>query len=130
MEKHLLRRFTPGGHQYVQDNVTGLIWSTETLKAMNWYKAMKAGKSYRHCGFNSGWRLPTVKEMVSIVDYGNYSPAIDSGFFPDTQAGWYWSSDVYAPNSGDAWYVNFNVGYVNYDGKSNGYYVRLVRGGQ
>ena len=43
----------------------------------------------------------------------------------------YWSSTTYAPNTTNAWNVNFNNGNVNNDNKTiNPYYVRPVRGGQ
>lgn len=37
---------TPGGHACVKDNVTGLIWSAETLGTMNWASANNAANSY------------------------------------------------------------------------------------
>ncbi len=43
--------------------------------------------------------------------------------------GWYWSSPSYAPNSGAAWRVNFNSGYVDDSGKGFSGYVRCVRPG-
>ncbi len=33
---------------------------------------------------NSGWRLPTRRELFSIVDYGAYDPPIDLNYFPNT----------------------------------------------
>ena len=40
----------------------------------------------------SDWRLPTIKELSYIVDSGSYNPAIDTAYFPDTAASYYWSS--------------------------------------
>jgi len=39
----------------------------------------------------------------------------------------YWSTTTYAPNSDNAWNVNFNNGNVNNNNKSNTNYVRCVR---
>ena len=87
----------------VQDRVTGLVWSTETLN-MPWAAAAPA---YSRCGIASGWRLPTRRELLSIVHHGAASPAIDRMAFPGTQSTPYWSSDAAAAN---AWAVHFNDG--------------------
>jgi hypothetical protein len=55
---------------------------------------------------------------------GAYWPAGLSG-----PVSWYWSSSSYAGGSSNAWYVDFDDGYVYYVGKSYTYYVRCVRGG-
>ena len=71
-----------------------------------------------------GWRLPTIEELISIVDYNTHSPAckIDS-----CRSSFYWSGSPYTPNSLNAWIVDFYNGYVDGYGKDNHYYVRCVR---
>ncbi|MBK8639209.1 MAG: DUF1566 domain-containing protein [Chromatiaceae bacterium] len=82
------------------------------------------------CGA-SDWRLPTVEELLSIVDYSGYSPAIDSAWFPNTLSSWYWSSSPVAYLDIYAWIVYFDSGTCGYGFyKSDGNPVRLVRGGQ
>jgi hypothetical protein len=46
-----------------------------------------------------------------------------------TRSNNYWSSTTITANPNNAWIVNFNNGNVNNDNKSNGNYVRAVRGG-
>lgn len=82
------------------------------------------------CGSHEGWRLPTSEELLSIVHKGKYSPAIDAQYFPNTKSSYYWSSSPSASYNYYAWFVDFGYGYENYNGKSNRYYVRLVRSGQ
>ncbi|MBM9577094.1 DUF1566 domain-containing protein [Leptospira sp. 201903070] len=39
------------------------------------------------------WRLPTVKELQSLVDFGRTAfPIINTSSFPDTVGGYYWTS--------------------------------------
>ncbi len=86
------------------------------------------------CGF-SDWRLPTVDELQSIVDYGVAAPApaplIDATWFPNTQGGVFWSASPYAGSSDSAWVIGFGSGQV-YGGLryGSGVSVRLVRAGQ
>lgn len=86
------------------------------------------------CGQTTGWRLPTRRELLSIVHNGlSADPAIDTVYFPDRSA-WttfeWWTSDTYAPDPDDAWFVYFNHGYTGAFSKTNIYLVRLVRSGQ
>ncbi|MCB2181062.1 MAG: DUF1566 domain-containing protein [Desulfobulbaceae bacterium] len=80
-------------------------------------------------GYND-WRLPTIKELSTLVDADMVGNTIDLDKFPDNQAYYYWSSSTYAASTGNAWNVYFGYGYVNYYSKLNSFYVRAVRGGQ
>lgn len=116
-----------------KDNVTNLIWSLESgsgdwTYATTTYPA--AMNTAGRCGFNTGWRVPTRRGLLSITHYGASNPAIDSSYFPSTLINFYWSSDVYAPFPADAWGVYFDSGLPYASNKSNTNDVRLVRSGQ
>jgi hypothetical protein len=78
------------------------------------------------CGAND-WRMPSRKELLSIVDNGQYKPAIDTGFFPNTSGTHFWSSSPYADQANLAWQVNFQYGEALTAEKGQGSQVRLVR---
>lgn len=75
---------------------------------------------------SSDWRLPTIKELQSIVDIKKYKPAIKS-VFKNTASGDYWSSTPHATRPDKAWDVNFEYGYTDYDWKKDKFFVRCVR---
>jgi len=128
-------RFTNNTDGTITDNATGLMWVQDGTGlgcnggvGLAWAAAIAFAEGLGFAGY-SDWRLPNVKELQSIVDYGTYNPAIDS-VFTNTQSDSYWSSTTYAGYAGYAWRVNFNGGYVYDGGKDYDYYVRPVRGGQ
>jgi len=80
----------------VIDNATGLMWEQTASPITNsWGEAWEYCQS-KQTGFNGGlddWRLPSVGELMSIVDYGAYVPAINSVVFPGTSLGLpYWTA--------------------------------------
>ena len=87
------------------------------------------------CGMNSGWRLPTRRELFSIVNYGAYNPSIDLNYFPNTEifnVPLYWTSDQGpgSPFSIFIWAVEFQSG-TSYlaSGPTQSMHVRLVHDG-
>ena len=97
------------------------------------------------CGLSDGsvagnWRLPSVNELQSLVDYEYYSPALSNGagtaqwtegdVFACVRSSFYWSSTALAGKPSRAWVVNLYDGYVLNDGKVYTYYVWPVRSGQ
>jgi hypothetical protein len=79
------------------------------------------------CGAQ-GWRLPTVRELTTLVHFGVMNPSIDTTYFPNTPASHFWSASTYlGPQY--AWYVFFSDGGAVADLKTVTYSVRLVRGG-
>ena len=123
------KRLTVDGDT-VHDARTGLIWSRATLPGgrRNWKDAQKAAAACTLGGF-SDWRLPTVQELLSIVDYERTEPAIDPVF--ECEDSWYWTSTPLASSPSDcSWIVDFSYGGSHWYYQGNEGFVRAVRPGQ
>lgn len=117
-------RFTVSGsspNAAVVDSATGLSWQqTVSGSAYTWSASAAAGSAQAYCntlslnGYSSGWRVPTERELLSIVDRTAFNPSTDAAAFPSTPVGVYWSATPMQDGSGSAWIVSFNIGYSNY----------------
>jgi len=118
------------GDGTVTDTWTGLMWQQAgSDSGMSWSDALSYSESMTFGGYTD-WRLPSVKELASIVDRSRYDPAIDDTVFSGDLSDWYWSSSSDASHPGFAWGVRFGSGGVGHGGKSVLNRVRAVRGGQ
>jgi hypothetical protein len=122
------RYTTAGGTVY--DTKTKLTWQQlvpTTTYAWADAKTYCASPAVSTALGGSGWRLPTYKELLTIVDYSQSGPAIDPIAFPGTPSDWFWSSTPYASSSGSAWRVDFSDGSARHYGVGISYRVRCVR---
>jgi hypothetical protein len=111
----------------VADAVTGLIWQRVVPTT-----AMTLADANTYCwnltlAGSPDWRLPTLIEVESIVDYSTYNPSINAAAFPSTPAIMFWSSSPFALNASNAWVVDFYYGYTYSVGPADAYGVRCVR---
>ena len=74
----------------------------------------------------SDWRLPSIKQLQTIVDVSRANPAINEEFkFVEPSS--YWSRSPDLTNKGIAWYVGFKTGATFKDSKDYDCYIRCVR---
>jgi hypothetical protein len=123
--------YTDNGDGTVTDNNTGLTWQQGySTSTMTWSAAATSCANNDANLPGTGWRLPNIKELFTLVDFTVSGVAkIDLTAFPGTPVSDFWSATTY-PNSGYqyfAMHVNFNVGYVYLDTKTNICYVRCVQ---
>lgn len=110
------------------DKKTGLMWqdTKDTIEEPTTYDdAIEYCKKLPLEGY-SDWRVPTITELKSIVDYNKYDPAIIDGF-KNVLSDYYWSSSPNVSGSSGAWFVYFSNGYDYWGNKSNSRLVRCVR---
>ncbi len=118
-----------GSGHYITDNVNGLIWydpGTEVLES--WTDAVT------YCAdLNTGetdWRLPSVKELESIADFGTYSPAADALLFENLRSNYYWSSTEVSGWVATAWSTYFRDGNSLFLDEADEHYVFCARGNE
>ena len=134
----------PAGSE-VLDTVTGLVWqrcvlgmawdgSTCTGRAnlRTWVQALEATRTAPASAAPGAgaWRMPDMKELVSLAETACVAPAINTTWFGAQPIGSVWSSTPDAHYVAFAWVVNFSDG-VSFTGykRSTGP-VRLVRSGR
>ena len=132
-----LKRFTvlkDFGDAAVLDQTTGLVWeqSPQTAKA-TWLDAQSVC-SVKTVGGRTGWRLPTLQELLSLGDPTQAHPALPHGHpFGNVQSSLYWSATTVAVELSYAWSVDFANGLVKegvFGPKTNALHVWCVHGGQ
>ncbi|PJZ53688.1 DUF1566 domain-containing protein [Leptospira adleri] len=126
------------------DNLTGLIWkscneglsgsacgsgglsSLSRIAADTACTNLNAGAGYAN---RTDWRLPSAKELETILNYDGSSPASYATFFPATSPSGHWSSSAFVPLIGtDSWYVSFTDGVVRETTNGNTNPLRCVSG--
>lgn len=75
----------------------------------------------------TGWRVPTLTELLTLVDERTDSPMITRAAFPKTPGEAFWSSSTFANGKELAWYVRFDSGAGLYGRLSEAFRVRCVR---
>ena len=120
--------YVDNGNETVSDNAIGLMWQKAAPTAMYTWTDAVAYCPTLTLGSHEDWRLPSLIELASLVDYGVAvpGPTINSTVFPGTPANVFWSSTPMA-GSASAWYVNFNDGSVFFDAVPSKGLVRCVR---
>lgn len=123
-----IARFTLGDNNgTVTDHRTSLVWQqADDGQTRNWSDAIQ------YCadlvlGGKADWRLSSIGELQTIVDYSRHDQAIDSLF--DCLSNYYWSSSIHVSYPNAAWFVIFGFGRVDWADKTFPSYVRCVRGG-
>ena len=141
--------YRDNGDGTISDLVTGLMWQQDPGEKINWQEAVEKLDDFELAGYDD-WRLPTIKELYSLVDFSGVTgmssdesiPYMDTDYFEfeygdaagehrfiDSQMV---SSTIYDSRTlGDATTV---FGYNFADGRIKGYpitknfYVYYVRG--
>ena len=126
----IVTHFVDNGDGTITDNVTNLIWQkAPNTTTYTWEQAISYAENLALAG-SSDWRLPNIKELVSINDETTNAPSINTAYFPTIVSARYWSSTTqFAPGATSAWFNDFqNFGISSYDLKTISHNVICVRG--
>ncbi|MCP4711163.1 MAG: DUF1566 domain-containing protein [Planctomycetes bacterium] len=130
------------GGEAVLDKETGLVWTRQAFHAggsQDWLFAWNYGNILSIAG-RKGWRLPTIDELLSLLDMTQSNPALPGGYedhFENVQNQPYWTSTTH-PNCtwvpGEcqrAYVVDVSDGIIIIRHKGNGAaFIWPVRGGK
>ncbi|AUX23137.1 hypothetical protein SOCEGT47_036560 [Sorangium cellulosum] len=95
---------------WVLDLSTGLVWQRQAaLSKFSWSDALAHCEELELAG-RTDWRLPSAKELLTLVDDARSGPAIDPEAFPGAEPGVFWSSTPALESADKALLVNFSNG--------------------
>lgn len=134
--------YRDNGDGTVTDLVTGLMWEKSFTEGVTWPEAV-SGAAAARTGGHSDWRLPTIKELYSLILFSGTDPSrcmrgrcdtrrlvpfLDPVFdfeYPDARSGarvidaQYWSATEYVSTTMDGQPTVFGVNFA--DGRIKGY---------
>ena len=115
----------------VKDTERGLLWQDNSAVESEELLFREANDYCQNLVLekHDDWRLPTLLELQSIIDYKRYDPALERGFHFGLSKN-YWTSTLYADDKERAWDVNFKSGNSEHNRHSYDFYVRCVRSGK
>ena len=136
--------FKDNGDGTVTDNLTGLMWTkdanvADAMGGFQWaldYVAGMNSGSNENFGYTD-WRVPNIRELMSLIDYGMFKPVLSTGHpFTDVQGNfnnlYYHTSTSHAANHTHTYCVSFyhaDVTACNKYPEINDAYLWPVRGG-
>lgn len=126
-------RFTNNGDGTVTDHLTGLEWAQAPVD----HAGVDLSTALFQCnalvlGGHDDWRLPTRKELLTLIDYSRSFPALPPGhpFDLQTTGYYFWTSTAYSSDwleDADAWTVNLIDGCPKAYPESHMYFYWAVR---
>jgi len=110
-------RFTDNGDGTVTDNNTTLIWlkDTRSITGIDGLKSWEVALFLGDTNYNiNGWHLPNIREMMSLMDYTKYNPALGSGYpflnILTAKGSYYWTSTTDELLIQNAWCIDMYDG--------------------
>ncbi len=142
--------YVDNGDGTVTDLNTGLMWQQTPGDKVTWSEAVAGADIFSLAGYDD-WRLPSIKELYSLIDFSGIDPSgyqggdtsgltpfIDTAYFDfeygDTSAGeriidaQYWSSTEYVGATMNGTPTTFGVNFA--DGRIKGYGRERPGGGE
>ncbi len=143
VQKGVARSYTDNGDGTVMDNATGLLWQKcakgktgsdclgGNAEVQDWTAADSYCKSLSLAG--KVWRLPTITELQTLVDFSKSGPHVDPTYFPNAPSSVtpfyaFWSSTTFSVDTSKKFTIASWNGDVNPLPQTASHYVRCVSG--
>jgi hypothetical protein len=135
----LVPRFVDNKDGTVMDTATGLIWLRDAnlFGEITWSDGLAKARSLSSGSHNElsdgskpgDWRVPNIRELLSLIDYGTFDPIISDGHpFRNVKAGIYWTSSSLTPAPLLAWMITLGIGPTVFVVKRSFCHIWPVRG--
>jgi hypothetical protein len=116
-------RYQPQPDGSILDQASDLTWQrTLDPGSYSWSDALKYCAS-----LGTGWRVPSLTEIQTIIDDVKEDPAVDATAFPGAPAVQFWTSTPKAGDPAAAWYDDSYYGASDSDVLERQFRVRCVR---
>lgn len=108
----------------VQDSLNNILWEPLSHhEKENYEDAKEICENEKTEG--KSWRLPSVDELYSIVNYNYVKPSVNAAIFSNMQKKYYWSEDTF--KNDEAYVVGFSIGSVATSKQDQKSYFRCVQ---
>ncbi|MEA2048373.1 MAG: DUF1566 domain-containing protein [Campylobacterota bacterium] len=113
----------------IKDPTTHLVWedTVHTTEDKVTFDEAKHYCSTLKLSDVAGWRLPTLKELLTIVNFSRADPAILKEFNHVETGTVYWTSTPYVRSKDTFWGIDFKDGSTDGTAKNYNRYIRCVR---
>lgn len=108
-----VNQFVDNGDGTITDTATGLMWQAmDDGQTRDWIDSLDYAENLELAGYDD-WRLPSAKELQSIIDYEKTTiPAVDTNFFTiSNEDSYFWSSTTQGDFKHTAVYLAFGRAY-------------------
>ena len=107
-----------GGTNTVRDTLWDKVWQkSDDGVYRTWNEAQSYCSNLQLDGY-SDWRLPSIQELQTILDYTTYYPSLSTQLFKSSWY-YYWTGTTHIGRPTCAWDAVFNYGYTEFQDKTS-----------